>query len=498
MNLAEQIEAGRAPASQFIARKQRMLIDGEWVDARSGEVLEVRDPATGEIIAHVPAGDAADIDRAVAAARRAFEDGPWPAMKGPERAKLLWKLAGLIERDCDELSVIETTDMGVTFRAARLGAIGTSPDVARYLSGWAGRLYGETIPATSGDWHVYTLREPYGVVGQIIPWNVPFGMAVSKVCAALAAGCCVVMKPAEQTPLSTLRLGELIEEAGIPKGVVNIVTGYGKAAGAALAAHPDVDKVTFTGSTATGKSILAASVASLKRVTLELGGKSPVIILDDADLDAAIPGAAMSVFANSGQVCVAGSRLFVHPKVLDRVVAGLAEQAARLKLGSGLDPVNDLGPLVSDVQLNRVLGYIDAGRRDGAEVVQGGGRIGERGYFVQPTVFVNTRREMSIAREEIFGPVISVLPMKDDSLESLARQANDTEYGLAATIWTKDIKVAHRLAGKIKAGSIRINSGGNVDPAVPFGGYKQSGIGRERGKEGVEIYTELKTVVVQL
>ncbi len=307
MSLTQNIEAGRPTAQRFIAREHKMLIDGQWVGAQSGGIIDVRDPATGAVIAHVPAGGAADIDRAAAAARRAFEDGRWSKMNGPDRAKLLWKLGDLIERNVDELAVIETTDVGVPFRHTRMGSIGTSPDVARYLSGWAGRIYGETIPATStGEWHVYTLREPCGVVGQIIPWNVPFAMAVAKVCAALAAGCCVIVKPAEQTPLSTLRLGELILEAGIPEGVVNIVTGLGSEAGAALVDHPEVDKITFTGSTATGKAILRASSGSLKRVTLELGGKSPVIILADADLDRAIPGAAHSIFFQSGQTCVAG------------------------------------------------------------------------------------------------------------------------------------------------------------------------------------------------
>ncbi|HLY57460.1 MAG TPA: aldehyde dehydrogenase family protein [Stellaceae bacterium] len=498
MTLMQQIEAGRGPATRFTAREHKMLIDGAWLSAASGAVMDVSNPATGEVFAQVPAGGAEDIHLAVEAARRAFEDGPWPAFTGPERARLLWNLADLIESCLDEISFIETVDMGMPFKAARMGSIGSSPGIARYLSGWAGRLYGDTIPPSAGNWHIYTVREPCGVAGIILPWNVPFGMAVSQICAALAAGCSIVLKPAEQTSLSTLRLGELIQEAGVPKGVVNIVTGYGREAGAALAAHPGVNKLSFTGSTATGKSILAASVGSLKRVSLELGGKSPVIILPDADLDQAIPGVARGIFSNSGQVCVAGSRLFVHPKVEDQVLAGLAIEAERLKVGPGLDPVNDLGPLVSNAQLERVLGYIEAGRKSGAVVIHGGERLGDRGYFVQPTVFTNAHRDMSVVRDEIFGPVLSVIPMDDDSLENLARLANDTDYGLAANIWTSDIKAAHKLAQKIRAGSIRINTSGNVDPAVPFGGYKQSGLGRERGREGVEMYTELKTVLVAL
>lgn len=498
MEFAETIEKAVKAAEAFAGRQHGMLIGGKWMPAHNGRILASHDPATERQIGEFPSGGAADIDLAVKAARKAFDYGPWPKMKGIERAKLLWRLAELIDENADELSAIETMDMGVPFRAARFGAVGGSADIARYLSGWAGRLYGDTIPASAGDWHIYTEREPVGVVGQIIPWNVPFGMAVSKICAALAAGCTVVAKPAELTSLSTLRLGELILEAGFPEDVVNIVTGEGKDAGAALAEHPDVDKISFTGSTATGKSILAASAGSLKRVTLELGGKSPVIILDDADLDEAIPGAANSVFANSGQVCVAGSRLFVHPKVLDKVMDGLVAHAARLKVGPGLDPAHDLGPLVSAGQMERVLGYVDSGRQEGAEIVHGGGRLGAAGYFVEPTIFMKAAREMKIAREEIFGPVMTVLPMEDDTLDTLARQANDTPYGLAATIWSRDIKKAHRLAKAMRAGSVRINSAGNVDPAVPFGGYKQSGIGRERGREGVEIYTELKSVVVAL
>lgn len=498
MDLKEMIAKGLGPANEFIAREQRMLIGKDWAAPADGKLLDSYNPANEQLIGRIPAGGTRDVDLAVKAAREAFDEGPWPKMSGPERAKLLWRLGDLIDEHADEISVIETLDMGVPFKAARFGAVGGSADIARYLSGWAGRLYGDTIPASAGDWHIYTQREPCGVVAQIVPWNVPFGQAVSKICAALAAGCTVVAKPAELTSLSTLRLGELILEAGFPEGVVNIVTGLGTEAGAALASHPDVDKVSFTGSTATGKSILSASVNSLKRVTLELGGKSPVIILDDADLEEAIPGAANSVFSNSGQVCVAGSRLFVHPKVIDEVLAGLADYAATLKVGPGLDPANHLGPLVSGGQLDRVLGYVEAGRKDGAEIIHGGTRIGDKGYFVEPTIFTKASANISIAREEIFGPVITVLPMEDDSLETLARQANDTEYGLAATIWSRDIKKAHCLASKIRAGSVRINAAGNVDPAVPFGGYKQSGIGRERGREGVEIYTELKSILVAL
>jgi phenylacetaldehyde dehydrogenase len=499
MAIPQALEPPESAARRFIGRAHKLLINGQWTEARSGATIAVEDPCSGAVVAHVPAGSEADVDLAVAAARRAFAIGPWPALRGPERARLLCNLADIVERNAEELSIIEATDVGQPVRFARAANIGSAPEILRYVSGWAGRLYGETVPTTApGDWHVYTVREPCGVVGQIVPWNVPFAMAISKIGAALAAGCCVVVKPAELTPLSTLRLGEMIQEAGIPDGVVNIVTGYGAEAGAALVAHPDVDKIAFTGSTTTGKAILRASAGTLKRVTLELGGKAPVLILADADVDRAIAGTAGGIFFNSGQACTAGSRVYVDKRIADRVVAGLLEHASRLKVGNALDPTVSMGPLISNGQFERVSGYIASGQTEGAELVLGGKRIGEQGYFIEPTVFLNAKPTMRMVREEIFGPVITVLDLDATSLDSLAQQANDTVYGLNASIWTRDIGTAHKLARKIRAGSVRINSGSNVDPAVPFGGFKQSGLGRERGREGVEIYTELKSVVVGL
>jgi acyl-CoA reductase-like NAD-dependent aldehyde dehydrogenase len=349
-----------------------------------------------------------------------------------------------------------------------------------------------------GEWHAYTLREPVGVVGQIVPWNFPFVMGVAKIAAALCVGCTVVLKPAEQTPLTTVRLGELIAEAGFPEGVVNIVTGFGKTAGRALVAHPDVNKIAFTGSTTVGKEILQACAGNLKRVTLELGGKSPVIIFPDASLEQATETATRGIFLNSGQVCAAGSRLFVHEKVFDQVVEGIVARARRMKLGPGTDAATEIGPVVSEVQRKRVLGYIESGRSDGARVLVGGAAAAGEGYFIEPTVLADTNNSMRVVREEIFGPVLCAMKFADSDLDAIARFANDTDYGLASSIWTRDISTAHKLAKKIRAGSVRINTPGSVDPSVPLGGFKQSGWGRENGREGVEIYTEVKSVTVGL
>jgi len=499
MNIAVRKPLLGSALSGFLGQNRKILIDGKWVQAQNGQTFEVEDPATQEIIAHVPLGDKADIDLAVAAARRAFDSGPWSRMSPGERSHIVWKLGDLLEKYADEFAELEALDNGKPVTNARKGDVQGSIEMFRYMAGWATRLNGETIQVSSpGNWHAYTLREPVGVVGQIIPWNFPLMMAAWKLAPALASGCTIVLKPAEQTPLSALRFGELIQEAGIPDGVVNIVTGFGETAGAALAAHPDVDKVAFTGSTEVGKIIVRAAAGNLKRVSLELGGKSPAIVFPDADLDLAIAGTADAIFYNQGQCCTAGSRLFAHKSVYDKVVAGVAAAAGKLKIGHGLDPTVNLGPLVSKEQHDRVKGFLDSGRKEGAEVVTGGKIAGNQGYFVEPTVLAKTNRDMRVVREEIFGPVVCVQSFDDDSLEAVAKFANDTEYGLQASVWTRNLKTAHMMARKIKAGTICINTHNYGDPAWPFGGYKQSGWGREMGKEVMEHYTETKSVAARL
>src|SRR5262245_59436532 len=499
MNIAVRKPTLSSGATSFLAKERKLLIDGKWVAAKSGKTFAVEDPATEETIAQVPAGDKADIDLAVAAARRAFESGPWSRIAPAERSKLVWRLGDLLKKHKDELAEMEALDNGKPVTNARKGDVEGSIGMFRYMAGWATRLNGETINVSSaGNWHAYTLREPVGVVGQIIPWNFPLMMAAWKLAPALAAGCTIVLKPAEQTPLSALRFGELIPEAGFPAGVVNIVTGFGETAGAALAEHPDVDKVAFTGSTEVGKLIVKAAAGNLKRVSLELGGKSPAIVFPDADLDQAIAGTADAIFYNQGQCCTAGSRLFAHKSVYDRVVEGVVAEAGKLKVGHGLDRSVQLGPLVSKEQHQRVTGFLESGRREGAEVVTGGNPVSGRGYFVEPTVLAKTNRDMRVVREEIFGPVVCVQSFDDDDLENVARFANDTEYGLQASVWTQNLKVAHLLARKIKAGTICINNHNYGDPAWPFGGYKQSGWGREMGKDVMEHYTETKSVAARL
>jgi phenylacetaldehyde dehydrogenase len=482
----------------FLSQAHGLFIGGKWVPARSGKTLDVINPATGEVFAQAAAGDAADIDLAVQAARAAFEGGPWPSLPPSARRNLLWKLADAIEAHADEIAVLESLDNGMPFPMARFLAAGGAPECLRYNAGWIGKINGETPTLSAPNHHAYTLREPVGVVGAITPWNVPFAMEVAKIAPALAAGCTVVLKPAELTPLTAIRLGQLVQETGFPPGVVNIVTGLGDPAGKALVEHPGVDKVSFTGSTAVGKSILAAAAGNLKRVSLELGGKSPVIVFPDADLERATDAAASGIFGNAGQVCVAGSRLYVHRKVFDRVVDGVVERAKKLKVGPGLQPDTQMGPLISQKQLDRVRGYVESGTQEGAEVVVGGQRLEGKGYFMQPTVLAQTRGDMRVVREEIFGPVVCAMPIDDEDLERIARIANDTEYGLSSNIWTRDISLAHRLARKIRAGTVRINGGSGLDYALPFGGYKQSGWGRENGREGVEAYTEIKAVSVAL
>ena len=486
-----------ALAGEFLAKKHTLFIDGQFVPPLSGESFDVLNPATGEVIARAAAGGAADIDLAVKAARRAFDSGPWSSMNPSGRRNLMWKLSEAIERNAEQIATLESLDNGMPITMARFMAAG-AVECLRYNAGWAGKINGETPTIAAPNHHVYTLREPIGVVGAITPWNVPLAMEVAKLSAALAAGCTVVLKPAELTPLTALRLAELIAEVGFPAGVINIVTGFGDPAGKALALHPEVDKISFTGSTVVGKSIVAAAGGNLKRVALELGGKSPVFVFPDADLERATAGAADGIFRNAGQVCVAGSRLYIHKNVFDQVVSGVVERAKTLKVGPGTLPETQMGPLISQKQLDRVSGYVESGSEQGAEIVVGGKPVGGKGFFMQPTVLAETNRDMRVVREEIFGPVVCAMPIDDEDLDRIVRVANDTDYGLSSSIWTRDISLAHKLARRIKAGTVRINGGMGIDYAMPFGGYKQSGWGRENGREGVEAYTEVKTVSVGL
>ncbi len=485
--------------STFVSRKQKMLISGKWVEAASGKTFPSYNPATGEVLAQVAEGNREDIDRAVKAARTAFESGPWAKMPPAARGKLMWKLADLIEKHLEEFAQLESLDNGKPLGIARVADVPLTVEHFRYYAGWATKIEGNSIPLTLAPpnrFLAYTVREPIGVVGQIIPWNFPLLMAAWKLGPSLAAGCTSVLKPAEQTPLTALRLGELIQEAGFPDGVVNIVPGYGETAGAALAAHPGVDKVAFTGSTEVGKLIIQAAAGNLKKVSLELGGKSPNVIFDDADMDAAIPGAASAIFFNHGQCCCAGSRLYVEKKSFDKVVDGMARSAEKIRVKPGFEPDSDMGPLVSEEQLNRVCGYLESGFKEGAKALTGGKRHGDRGYFVKPTVLVDTTENMKVVREEIFGPVVTAIPFSDPA-EVIAK-ANNTEYGLAAGVWTRDIKKAHATANKLKAGTVWINCYNVFDAALPFGGYKQSGWGREMGHEVLEHYTEVKSICAAL
>jgi acyl-CoA reductase-like NAD-dependent aldehyde dehydrogenase len=485
-----------AAASAFLKDSpKKLLIGGKWVAAKSGKTFETINPATEEILGLVAEGDQADVDEAVKAARKALEEGKWSTMRPHERGRLLLKVAELIEKYADELALLESLDNGKPLAMAKNIDVRGAAETFRYFAGWPTKIYGETNPSDPSTFN-FTLREPMGVCGLIVPWNFPLLMAVTKIAPALACGNTAILKPAEQTPLTALKLGEILLEAGIPEGVVNIVTGFGPGAGSSIAEHPDIDKVSFTGSTEVGKLILRASAGNLKRVSLELGGKSPNIIMPDADLTQAVRTAATGVFFNSGQVCVAGTRIFVQREMYDEFVDQLTKFSEGMTLGDPLNPQTRLGPLVSKEQFDRVKNYMAIGKQEGARVTTGGEANAGKGYFVKPTVFADVNNNMQIAREEIFGPVAAAIPFKDENDAIL--QGNDTTYGLAAAVWTRDLSRAHRVARALKAGTVWVNCYGVSDTGMPFGGYKQSGFGREGGRHVIDVFTQVKSVYVKL
>lgn len=489
-----------AAVKTALARSPQLYINGEWVDSSGGETIDVEDPSSGKVISSFCEATDKDVDRAVAAARTAFDDGRWRNLPPIQREKIMHRLADLIEAHAEEFAELEAIDVGKPKGVASAVDVPGAVAHIRFMAGWAGKVNGETIAPyamPAGTIFGYTLKEPVGVCAQIVPWNFPLLLACLKIAPCLAAGCTTVLKPAEQTSLTALRLADMVHEAGIPAGVINIVTGLGETVGDRLVKHPDVDKVAFTGSTEIGKLINRNATETLKHVTLELGGKSPVVVMPDVDMAETVPGVSGAVFFNSGQVCVAGTRLYAHKSVFDKVVEGMAETSAAWMPRPSLDPDAQMGPLVSAEQYERVLGYIDAGKRDGASVLLGGDvPESDGGYYVNPTILTDVNPQMSVVREEIFGPV--VVAQRFEDLDDVVREANDTQYGLGAGVWTKDVSAAHRIAGKLQAGTVWVNCHAMIDTAIPFGGYKESGIGHEQGRLGLEAYLETKSVIMKL
>lgn len=486
-----------AATRRFLAKPQKMFIDGQFIDGSEGQFTDVIEPSTGCVLTRIPLGTLSDLDRAVAAARRQFDGGEWRRLKPLERERLMHRLADLIDANGDELAEIESIDMGKSVEQARAVDIQGTVDTLRYFAGWASKLHGRTVePSLPGNYHAYTRKEPIGVVAAIVPWNFPLQTLAWKLAAALAVGCTMVIKPAELTSLSTLRFAELVQEAGFPDGVINIVTGHGSVVGAAMASHPGIDKLTFTGSTPVGRTVGHTAVENIKRVTLELGGKSPVLVLADADIPAAVQAVASGVFFNSGQVCDAGTRAYIHRSIYDRFLAELATYVATLKIAPGLDPDCFISPLVSARQKDTVLSYIEAGINEGAELYYGGRPQAGPGYFVEPTIFAHCRNDMRIVKEEIFGPVLVTAPF--DSLEEAVTLANDSVYGLAAAIYSRDLTTVHQLIPQLQAGTVYVNAHSTIDPALPFGGFKASGFGKDLGPEQLDHLMETKTVCITL